>query len=195
MNDKYVALKPKKITFFIQVIDPELAEAVLTSQYRHMWYLTEELVIFSLADSGTSDDTKARVVASMLAAGRPQDFPPGKPVMKPELLRGRDPDAPQLHEFVGTRSWLIFHLFNLNVDWMQLPPAQWEMNADFNQFKNIVDNLNVVNDSAERAVKDVSDFADYSKDPNRRDDVVRVVNSHRELYDFANMTKDQLAML
>ena len=56
------------------------------SQYRHMWYLTEELVIFSLADSGTSDDTKARIVASMLAAGCPHNFSAGKPVMKPELL-------------------------------------------------------------------------------------------------------------
>ena len=160
-----------------------------------MWYLTEELVIYSLADSGTSDDTKARIVASMLAAGCPQDFSAGKPVMKPELLLRRDPEAPQLHEFVGRRSWLIFHLFNLNVVWMELPPAQWDMNAEYNQFKNIVDNLNVVNDSAERAVKDVSDFADYSQNRIRRDDVVRVVNSHRELYDFTNMTKEQLAML
>ena len=36
----------------------------------------------------------------------------------------------------------------------------------------------VVNDSAERAVKDVSDFADYSGDPTRRDEVVHLVNHH-----------------
>ena len=39
-----------------------------------MWYLTEELVVFALADPGTSDDVKARMVAGMLAAGRPQNF-------------------------------------------------------------------------------------------------------------------------
>ena len=36
----------------------------------------------------------------------------------------------------------------------------------------------VVNDSAERAVKDVSDFADYSRDPTCRDEVVHLVNHH-----------------
>ena len=39
-----------------------------------MWYLTEELVVYTLADTGTSDDVKARMVAGMLAAGRPQNF-------------------------------------------------------------------------------------------------------------------------
>ena len=76
------------------------------------------------------------------------------------------------------------------------PPTEWAHDADLMQFKSAVDNINVVKDSVERAVKDVLDFADYSQDPNRRDDVdhaVRVVNSHRELFDFAHMTKDQIA--
>ena len=99
----------------------------------------------------------------------------------------RQPDAPQLFEFVGSRSWLLFSLLNLNTAQMQLPPTEWAQDADFIQFKSAVDNMNVVNDAAERAVKDVSDFADYCQDPNRRDDVVRVVNSHRELFNFAHM--------
>ena len=117
----------------------------------------------------------------MLAAGRPQHIDPGKPVMKPQLLRGWQPDAPQLFEFVGSRSWLLFNLMNLNVGWMHLPPAQWPGDGDYNRFQNTVTNLNVVNDAEERDVKDVTDFADYSRDPARRDDVFRVVNSHREV--------------
>ncbi len=56
-----------------------------------------------------------------------------------------------------------------------------------------VSNLNIVNGAAERAVKDVSDFADYSQNAARRDDVIKVVNSHRELVDFRHMTKDEIA--
>ena len=56
-----------------------------------------------------------------------------------------------------------------------------------------VSNLNVVNGTAKRAVKDISDFADYSQDAARRDDVIKVVNSHHELVDFHHMTKDEIA--
>ena len=72
---------------------------------------------------------------------------------KPELLRGREAERPQLCEFVGQRSWLIFHLADLRIDWMQLPPAQWSDDLDFIKFCEVVSNLNVVNDAAERAVK------------------------------------------
>ena len=76
---------------------------------------------------------------------------------------------------------------------MGLPVCQWEADVSYQRFKLCVSNLNVVNDAAERAVKDVSDFAEYSRDAARRDDVVKVVNSHRELIDFRHLTKDQLA--
>ena len=52
-----------------------------------------------------------------------------------------------------------------------------------------------MNDAAERAVKDVSDFANHSQDPERRDEAVQVVNSHRELIDFHNLTKEELARI
>ena len=67
---------------------------------------------------------------------------------------------------------------------MQLPPADWSQDADFIRFKSAVHNINVVCDAFESAVKDVSDFADYCQDPDRRDDVVRVVNSHGELFEL-----------
>ena len=52
--------------------------------------------------------------------------------------------------------------------------------------------MNVVNDAAERAVRDVCDFTNHSQDPAKCDDVVQVVNSHRELIDFRNITKGKL---
>ena len=63
---------------------------------------------------------------------------------------------------------------------MHLPPAQLPGDGDYIRFQNTVTNLNVVNDATERAVKDVTDFSDYSPYHARRDDVVRVMNSHRE---------------
>ena len=73
---------------------------------------------------------------------------------------------------------LFFKLHDLNTAWLALPIDQWPTDAGYQRFYEIVKIMYVVNDSAERAVKDVSDFADYSGDPTRRDEVVHLVNHH-----------------
>ena len=158
-----------------------------------MWYLSEEMIVFSLADAGCDVDVKSRIAARLVATARPRDFRPGKPEMNVNLLLHQQPDIPQLYDFVGERSWLLFHLLELDAAWLTLPMDQWEDDQGYQTFKLYVSNINVVNDAAERAVKDVGDFADYSQDPDRRDDVVQVVNSHRELIDFHHLTKDEIA--
>ena len=45
----------------------------------------------------------------------------------------------------------------------------------------------------QRVVKDVSNFEDYSPNPDCRDNVVQVVNSQKELHYFNNLTKAQIA--
>ena len=47
--------------------------------------------------------------------------------------------------------------------------------------------------ATEQAVKDVSDFAHYCQKPSPYDNVVGVVNSHRELIDIHNLTKEEIA--
>ena len=51
-----------------------------------MWYLSAEMVPFALCDDETSDEEKADIAIGMLNARRPQQFAPGKPVMKTHLL-------------------------------------------------------------------------------------------------------------
>lgn len=173
--------------------DRELAEAVLKSVYRHMWYLSEELVVLALADKECDVDVRSRMAAQLLVTPRPAAFKPGKPAMKAYLLENAPADTPQLYHFIGKRSWLFFHLFHLQTEWLGLPVDQWDDIQSYRDFCLITSNINVVNDAAERAVKDVADFANFSQDPDRRDDVVKVVNSHRELIDFHHLTKDEIA--
>ena len=75
---------------------------------------------------------------------------------------------------------------------MHQPAAHWIDNAEHRRFQHYVENLAVVNDAAERSVKDVTDFAEYSQDPNRRENVIKIVNSHRELFGFAHLTNDEI---
>ena len=75
---------------------------------------------------------------------------------------------------------------------MQLPPADWLHSPAFIRFKNLVESLEVVNDCAERSIKDVTEFVNYSKDANCRDRVMMVMNHHRQLLDFQHLTKQQI---
>lgn len=84
----------------------------------------------------------------------------------------------------------MFELLNINTDWMQQPPSEWSAVPALNIFKDSVDKI--VNDCAERSVKDVTEFINYGKDPERLDRVMMVINHQCQLIDFKNITKDQM---
>ncbi len=157
-----------------------------------MWYLSEELVPLALCDQSTLDVNKAAIVTAMLQAGRPQQIPPQKPMMNDHLLTNHVRGEVQLQSFVGERSWLIFDRLDVPCDWMQLQPSEWINSADFMRFNDLVHSLEVVNDCAERAIKDVTEFVNYAKDANSRDRVMMVVNHHRQICDLRHLTKQQM---
>ena len=137
-----------------------------------------------------SDAEKESIVKALLETDRPQSFEPMKPAFKMDLLLGKLHDEPKLADFVGPRSWSIFDLLDVDVQWMADSPSLCVQHPDFNK---IVNSIICVNDCADRNVKDVCDYAEYSKDPERRDRAVVVVNHHRELVDFQRMTKEELS--
>ena len=67
---------------------------------RHMWCISEELVPFALCDDGITEAPKEAIVAAMIAAGRPQDFPAQKPDMKQQVL---NQPLVQLEHFAGQK--------------------------------------------------------------------------------------------
>ena len=72
--------------------------------FEDTWYLSEEMVPLALCDDETSDEETADIVIGMLNAGRPQQFAPGKPVMKTHLLDSQPVEEIWLRDFVGKRS-------------------------------------------------------------------------------------------
>ena len=63
------------------------------------------MVPLALCDDETFDEEMADIVMGMLNAGRPQQFAPGKPVMKTHLLDSQPVEEIRLHDFVGEQSW------------------------------------------------------------------------------------------
>ena len=160
-----------------------------------MFYLSEELVLFALCDRGTEESEKIMLIQALMKHQRFQQFNPQKPDFKVDLLLDKNHDEPKLADFVGPRSWLIFLLFDVGVLWMQYPPSAWHQHPEYQRFNRLLNGLICVNDCAERNVQNVCKYAEYSKDPERRDRVVKIVNFHREAVDFSHLTKAELSKL
>ena len=84
-----------------------------------------------------------------------------------------------LRSCIGPNSWLMFELLGIQHDWLMLPSDDWEQNDEYKKMKTLISSPSVVNDPAERGVKDVQDYANASRDGNYREQIVLVSNSYR----------------
>ena len=155
-------------------IDATIADAVVRSLQRHLWYLTEELVVFGFFDSELDNEVQASMANALIRTPRPNQFEPGKPGFPNNLT-----DHPAMEQFVGPKSWLLFELLGNTGNWLQLPVDQWVFDNQYLDMKNTVNRIEVVNDAAERTVKDVQDYANAARDGGRREKIILVSNSHR----------------
>lgn len=146
------------------------------SVLRHLWYLTEQLVVFSLFDAGLEDTAKQTLAQVLHQTPRPDEFPPGKPVFPTARI---EREHSTLDVMIGRNSWLMFHLLGMAGNWLVLPPAQWDTSPEYRSMKDILTNLAVVNDAAERGIKDITDYANVARDGTCRERIILVSNSHR----------------
>ena len=188
--------------------DEEIANAVLESLSRHMWYfsispylvnfpvsyifvyryLTEELVVLSLFNESLSPYIRTVMAKKIFSTNRLQTFPITKPVF-PKIAID---NIPELYDFIGPNSWLIFSLLKLdrNQDWMQLPSQYWDLMTDYRTARDFVRSLEVTNDCAERGVKIINDFKDVTEDEEQLQYALQVIEHHRRL--VPSLTKENL---
>lgn len=159
-----------------QIFDAVVAGQVLQSILRQAWYLTQELVVLCLFDPQLDHSIKTEMSHSLLSFNRPQIFRPKKPVFPTHILEGGDTS---LSSFIGERSWLIFHLLGATGRWLNQNPITWTDDPEFQRMYDVVSSLSVVNDTAERGVKDIEDYANATTDSDHRERIILVANSHR----------------
>ena len=148
---------------------------------RHLWYLTPELVVLALFDDGLPEEDKQQMADTLLNTPNPAVFNPGKPAQPnfDPVAAHLGPVKPSLSDFISERSWMIFTLVDATTDWLNIPPSQWIQDGNYQHLRSFIRDLQVVNDAAERAVKDVAEYSEMTQDPNHRDAVILVANDHR----------------
>ena len=108
-----------------KIREVDAAEANIKSIQRHLDYLAEELVVFSLFDPDLPESEKSLVGRKLFGAIRPDTFPPGNPRL-PVVIWPKE-GFPSLSSFVGPRSWLLFDLLKLDGknEWLKCPVEMW----------------------------------------------------------------------
>lgn len=131
----------------------KVADAAIKAMERHLWYLTEELVIFSLFSNRISTMERRMIAQKLLKTSKPKVFNCGRP--KFPILK----KSTNLSSLIGPNSWYLFELLGVNTDWIGMPVEQWDLHPGYKDAEQFVRHVKVVNDSAERGVKLIQEFA------------------------------------
>lgn len=115
---------------------------------------------------------------------------PDTPLIKPHQRFGTEFGKPSfpaevtlassLADFVNPDSWFMFHILQLDSQFLSAEVSDWEMSAAYQTSARNVEALNVVNDSAERGVKLTSDFLSFAKGEEHFQNILQVVEDERK---------------
>lgn len=180
-------------------VDKDIADCALSSVKKHLWYLTPELVMLGLFNANMSIDDKQLMAATLQTYEKPLVFEEGKPNFETIIEKLGD-KKPPLSVFINEQSWVLFerakpyliltenqtHGWSLveadkaPFSWLQEHPAVWTDYDEFLWLRKWVSQLEVTNDAAERAVKNSQEVACAARDLRHREDIMIVMNKHRE---------------
>lgn len=92
--------------------DKITSDAAIQSCNRHLWYLTEELVIFAMFDDEMSPIERSDMALKLYDTQRSEEIKPGKP----SFPKVDGDNIPSFASLIGPRSWLLFNLIKMTAD-------------------------------------------------------------------------------
>ena len=153
-----------------------VSKATFAKLSLHLWYLSEELVGLAFFDPNVSAATKCAMVKSMQREGE------NEPLKRIKLATRLVPDC-RLEDFVTQNTWGLFDKLGIETAFLEHDPESWSSNDDFQKGMEIVKNIKVTNDHAERAVALVQEFNKHiTHDEDQLQFLLQVVSEHRRQF-------------
>lgn len=157
-------------------VDKKVAEIALRKLRGHMWYISEDLIGLSLFSDLVSTDEKKDIVKALETPENVKDL------RRVDSGSVKSFNGKKLSHFATKRSLNLFTALQLKHTFLKSDPETWAEQQDYQKAKEVVSNVRVVNDCAERAVKLATDFnAVLTKDEDQRQLIFQLVEHHRGL--------------
>lgn len=159
--------------------DQQTSSALIAKFRRHLWYLSEELVAFAFFDTEVSLEMKREMIAALNVQGCWQNHKRFEPSVEEfGLFVERN-----LCDFVTPRSQQLFDRLEMETDFLLFDPSVWNEREDYKAAVQKCQDVQVVNDSAERAVKLITDYnRSLTHDEDDRQYLLQVVEFYRQKY-------------
>ena len=165
-------------------MDALIASTAVKALQPHAWYMSPEWAASAIFSNKMGVKEKKEVVEKLLF------------VANTPILRLRDskstygkPQFPsivgeeELHvvDFINTDSWFLFRALWLDTTFLATPVESWEDQPSYRQTRRTVNNMEVVNDAAEREVRLASDYLSRTQIEEKYQNVLQVVEKDRHL--------------
>ncbi|XP_017475163.1 PREDICTED: uncharacterized protein LOC108365609 [Rhagoletis zephyria] len=173
-----------------KTIDKKLSEAVLHKFKNHLWYLNAEAAALAFFDPNIPIFMKHKMIEA-LKCHEDMDFDyPKRYVVNSDSeiinLQKRD-----IYFFINSNSSKYFDPFNINKKFLECDVEKWSTNDDYLEGLDIVNNLQVINDVAERAVQLTQDYINIlTTKEDQKHYLIQVVREYKDTYH--NATKSCL---
>jgi len=164
-------------------VDTDISNSGISALNRHLWYLCSEMIPLALFSDIVSK-SELQYLAEKLLTTKPAtavivpsyrfDTGFGKP--KCPVITS----TTRLGDLISVDSWFIIHLLEMNTEFLHKDVDSWPGEPSFLASKAKTVAVNVVNDSAERAVKLSSDYLDAARSEQHYQNILQVVEADRK---------------
>lgn len=175
-----------------KIINAKVSEAAVKKFVGHLWYLSPEIVTFSLFDLNVPFNCKKTMSEKILMLREEAVRNEGNESAEENdpirfvTLKVKDADNFCKNNFdtlITELSLKIFDVFGISYDFLKNDPSVWSENADYQKAVSILKGIRVVNDVAERGVKLMSDYNDVlTKDESQKQYLLQVVGEYKKKY-------------
>lgn len=166
-------------------IDNDISNIVLDKFSNHLWYLSDWALGFSFFDDSIEISVKRKMVKKLKTQARDKK----RVIVSPNEMRKSYSSKP-LYHFVTANTMNFFERLDISTDFLSADPATWINRDDYNDGLNLCQNVQVVNDVAERTVQM---FATYNctgtKEENDMQYMMHSIREYNEHYSSIDKSK------
>lgn len=168
----------KKLDSF-KNIDADISQVALHKFKNHLWYLSPECVALAFFDDSVSFESKKEMVKALSREALDEDVKRAS-IQNLNFMRVIEGGMDQ---FISSETNNFFLRFKINTAFLKNDPTSWPTDNNFKTALQIVNDINVVNDTAERAVKLMQDYNPMlTKDEEQKQYILQVVKNYQKQF-------------
>ncbi|KAL7297107.1 hypothetical protein TKK_0009529 [Trichogramma kaykai] len=179
-------LKFLKSLISYRAIDQKVSEATIKKMKNHLWYLIPETAALAFFDDTISSETKRKMVKNLKVSVECEEIATeckrlSTKVNVIQLCEN------EMDHFINENSLKFFSRFEIEKNFLEIDPDEWKNHDDYKQGVKVVENLKIVNDTAERAIHLLQSYNNIlTKNNDQKLYMIQLIKQYNEKFSNAN---------